>query len=140
MKKIILFGILITLFISAIPASACDCDPRSPGYWKNHDEWPVDCITIGTTSYTSDQAIELMEMPIKGNKWLTLFKAYCAGSLNQASGCSSYELDCLLQKAGKWLDDNECNEVRANSKAWQGSKTCSHGGEWLYMKLECFYE
>ena len=61
----------------------------TPGYWKNHpDAWPVESVTIGGVSYTKDQAINEMSMPVKKDKWYSMFKALTATKLNVLNGLS----------------------------------------------------
>ena len=67
----------------------CVVECRSPGYWKNHPEaWPVNTITIGGVTYTKEEAICYMKMPVKGDKTITMFKALVSAKLNEANGCT----------------------------------------------------
>ncbi len=76
-KNYIRIAIVTLLVAGLLPlavstANACDysnCEPRTPGFWKNHpDDWPVNMITIGGVKYTKDQAIQIMQTPGKGDK------------------------------------------------------------------------
>lgn len=61
----------------------------TPGYWKNHPEaWPVQTITIGTTTYTKAQAIALLEQVGK-DKTLTMFSSLVPAILNVTLGNDS---------------------------------------------------
>lgn len=52
-------------------AFACWCGPGTgtPGCWINHHEaWPVTQISIGGETYTIEEAIALMALPVKGDE------------------------------------------------------------------------
>ena len=110
---------------------------RSPGYWKNHpDAWPVNTITIGDITYTKEEAIYLMNQPVKGNKWYTMFKALVAAKLNRSIGCVCCDANYCIGQASNWMafvhEPPYSDIVRASSTAWQ----C--GGEDLYLCLDDF--
>jgi hypothetical protein len=119
------------------PPPECDpCEPRSPGYWKNHPEaWPVEAITIGGNTYTKSQAITWMNTPVRGDKSITLFKAYVAVFLNQAAGCEvpCELLDCLDSAVTRLTNHPVGSNWRADTNTWQ---EC---GEPLYECLETSY-
>ena len=53
------------IFVDGTQACAPKAPSRTLGYWKNHpDAWPVDEITCGGTTFTKEEAIELMEQAI----------------------------------------------------------------------------
>jgi hypothetical protein len=117
------------------PPPPCACCPRSPGFWKNHPEaWPVDVITIGGHTFTKEEAIAHLELPVKGDKSITMFKALVAAKLNVLAGC------CVPTKVGDAIADADIwmeqaghdMPVRASSDAWQ----C--GGEDLYLLLDAY--
>lgn len=66
-----------------------DGDPNTPGYWKNHpDAWPVESVTIGSETYTKEEAILLL----KGNSKDATYKLashLIAAKLNLANGVSA---------------------------------------------------
>jgi hypothetical protein len=121
------------------PCGCCDCMcVRSPGYWMNHPEaWPVEEITIGGVTYSKAEAIELMKLPVKGDKWLTMFPQVVAAKLNvlMNKDCCRYTR-CIrdaLADADAWLGSYAAKRpVKANSCAWQG------GGECLYLTLDAY--
>jgi hypothetical protein len=110
----------------------CGCECRSPGYWKNHpDAWPVDCITIGGAPYPKADAIAIMNMPVKGDKTYTMFKALVAAKLNLENSCDGC-VWWIVNKADAWMaDHNVGSGVKGSSDAWK----C---GEWLYKKLDWY--
>jgi hypothetical protein len=147
-KILVLTACLIAL--SGV-AAACDCgtnECRSPGYWKNHAEaWPVQCITIGNTDYTKEQAIAIMQMPVKGDKTYTMFDALVAAKLNVAAKCPSCKIANTIEDADQWMGTVPYfgpvgSGVKANSDAWQKSTQvggCSiPSGEYLYQKLDAY--
>jgi len=103
----------------------------TPGYWKNHpDAWPLDQIVIGgVLTYTKEEAIQRMSMPIKKDKWYTMFKAYVAAVLNVALGADSTPITDTLSLADLWLFNNP-SVIFAKSAAWQDE------GEILYTILD----
>jgi hypothetical protein len=117
------------------------CEPKSPGYWKNHpDAWPCKELEVGGIVYDKDHTIHVLNMPVKGNKLLTMFKALVAAKLNYMMGCKCIE--GLIKDADNWMIKvfKECEQkkgthwpyVKASSKYWQ----CD--GEDLYLKLDWF--
>ena len=67
-----------------------DTCPLSQGYWKNHaDFWPVEDLLLGDNSYTKEQLLELLNMPVKGDASLILAKQLIAAKLNIANGGAS---------------------------------------------------
>ena len=113
------------------PPPPCDCEPRTPGYWKNHDEWPVDVLTIGETEYTQAQITNMMKLPIKNDKRWTMFKALAAAMLNKAAGCETGCINDVIDDANLWWFDHGSSPVKANKPAWKE-------GEWFYLQLDDF--
>lgn len=146
MKKITLIVVLVAVFTLAIaisPVSACyDCGPGvgTPGYWKNHPEaWPVDEIEIGYVMYTKAEAIAIMNLPVKGDKSITMFKAAVATSLNLAIGnCNECDIHVVLWEANNWLFYNPPGSgVKADGEAWQSAIECLwDSGEAIYWMLD----
>ena len=134
MKKVFMVAMvaMLGIFFMGISSAVAggECGPYgtgTPGYWKNHpDAWPVDSIWIGGTEYTKAQAIDIMDGPVKGNKWITQFKAYVAAYLNVQIGncmpmCDTYYGVVNLGTVHTWLDNNQGTRVKANSDEWQYS-------------------
>lgn len=125
---------IVCITFAAASAFAWDCeDARSPGYWKNHPEaWPVETIDIGGQTYTKAEAIEIMQTPVRGDKFFTMFKAAVATFLNVENGsCRPLRGAYYFRLADEWLTNNP-SVVRARSDAWQ----C--GGEEIYWLLDAY--
>jgi len=76
----------------------------TPGYWKNHPEaWPVALITIGEMTYTKAEAIALMNMPEKGDKTHTMFRALVAAKLNVHAGNDGSCIAETINDADDWM-------------------------------------
>lgn len=147
MKKIFFSAILALsclAFVAVSSSLANTCGAMgtgSPGYWKNHPEmWPEDfdlkickdSLDVATcTSISKETAIDYMDDPVKGDKWLTMFPAYVAATLNVAIGncpptCYS------LGEVSEWLAYfSDFRPIKAKSEAWQYSH-----GEALYWCLD----
>ena len=131
MKRLKYLGIFVfvvvglMLFSGVVSANGCGCDDccdvHSPGYWKNHpDEWPVETITIGGQSFTQSEAIEIMKLPVKGDKRLTLFKALVSANLNVMHNGGA---DCCLEPCpdcGGCHDSIFVSEIIAYADEWFG--------------------
>jgi hypothetical protein len=59
------------------------------GFWKNHPErWRVASLSLGTTSYSRDQLVTILQTPVQGNGLVSLVHQLIAAKLNQANGAS----------------------------------------------------
>jgi len=111
-----------------------DCDNDSPGtgtpgYWMNHPEaWPVGTITIGGVTYSMDDAIAIMQMPVSGDKTFTMFPALVAAKLNVLIGNDSSCIDATIAAADEWMAQYgpAGSNVEASSYAWQIGETLSN--------------
>ena len=147
MKKTIMLALVLIFGISVMGIStaiAC-CEPvgtGTPGYWKNHPEaWPVDEICFmgfAIPCVSKADALDMLDAPVKGDKWLTMFKAYAAAYLNVEIGnCApicTFENpgDVSLYSVAYWLVDTMNDRpVRGPSDAWQYSH-----GEFQYECLD----
>ena len=85
----------------------CPCDVgcnRTPGYWKTHPEaWPVEEITIGGVTYSKEDAIALMEMPVAKDKTYTMFDALVAAKLNVVVGSDVSCVAGIISAAEDWM-------------------------------------
>lgn len=131
----LLLAVVMVLGIAA-PAAAQECgcvsECYSPGYWKNHaDAWPVDGLTIGGEFYTKAEIIDYMNMPVAGDKTLTLFKALVAAMLNDINGCQHC---CVVQGA---LDGADAwFAVHPVGSGVPGSSSAWRCGERYYLILD----
>lgn len=136
---------IIALTGMSSSALACWCEPGtgSPGYWKNHPEaWPVEEIVIGGVTYGIEAAIAIMDMPVKGDKSITMFTSLVAAKLNViaiAEGGSKCGVSyCLspgcIDEADQWLVTFQVGSgQKANEEPWQHSH-----GEALYECMDDF--
>ena len=111
-----------------VPPTGCT---RSPGYWKNHPSaWPVEGITIDEIPYTKEEAIDLMNMPVKGDKTYTMFKALVAAHLNVLAGADLSCISTVIADADVWMGENPPgSSVKGSSAEWKD-------GEPLYLMLD----
>ena len=153
MKKVFMVAMLLLVgicFMGISTASACDCEGTgTPGYWKNHPEaWPVEEICLnghGTgpgvgDCWTKDEALEILNKPVRGDKSITMYKAFIAAYLNVMNGACGSGPDCEhwfwgdinLYEAATWLELFPVESgVPARSEAWQRSH-----GEAIYFCLD----
>lgn len=148
-KILVLTACLIAL--SGVTA-ACDCGtnectPKSPGYWKNHPEaWPVPSVTIGGVIYDKEDAIDIMQHPVKGDKVYTMFDALIAAKLNGYNCCVSWNINNKINEGDQWMSmyyfDNDESPIKASSSAWQDRTEVDCGeipsGEAIYLKLDAY--
>jgi hypothetical protein len=93
----------------------------TPGYWKNHPEaWPVATITIGSATYTRDQAIAWMNTN-GGDKTLTMFSSLLSAKLNVLLGTTSSCVASTITSADAWMTAHGPvgKKVHAASLAWK---------------------
>lgn len=97
----------------------------TPGYWKNHPEaWPVDEIQIGNFIYSKEVAIETMSIPVKRDKWYTMFRTLVAAKLNVLNGANNV-VSSTIESADSWMAinnhmiDGKLVIIKANSDEWK---------------------
>ena len=92
----------------------------TPGYWKNHpDAWPDDEIIIGGEPYTIDDAIDIMNQPVKGDKTLTMFPHLVSAKLNVFIGNPDLCIADTITAADAWMTIYPPGYgVKGNSNAW----------------------
>lgn len=74
------------------------------GYWKNHpQDWPVTELTLGDTTYTLWQAIEILKTPPRGNVTYILAHQLIAAKLNIANGADDTAVATTISEADTWL-------------------------------------
>lgn len=153
-KILVLTACLIALsgVAAACSCGSNECTPKSPGYWKNHPEaWPVQTITIGNTgygykTYTVDEAVAIMQHPVKGDKVYTMFDALIAAKLNGVNCCQSYDVRNKINEGDLWMSmyyfDKDETPIKASGFAWQNRTKVGCGeipsGEAIYMTLDAY--
>jgi cysteine-rich repeat protein len=69
-----------------------DCT-LTQGYWKNHEEaWDVTTLTLGSTSYSQEQLLEIFRTPVRGNGLVSLAHQLIAAKLNVANGAADGDI------------------------------------------------
>jgi len=117
-KKLLISVVVLSVLLSVWPVNLVSgseedptstppppsCETGTPGYWKNHPEaWPVEEITIGSVTYTKEEAIAIMNTPEKGDKTYTLFRALVAAKLNVLIGNDSGCIQDTIDAADEWM-------------------------------------
>lgn len=160
MKKNLIFWMVLlagVCFMGISTASACDCyGTGTPGYWKNKgakEGWPVDTICLDGNGvgpdagrcFDKEEALEILNMPVRRDKSITMFKAYIAAALNVAMNAGNGRCEVpvcdhpfygriTLQTAANWLELFPVESgVRAETEPWQYSH-----GEAIYFCLDEF--
>lgn len=123
-------GCVVIFYNSMVPDEPGECT-RTPGYWKTHpDAWPVEEVTIGGTTWSKEDAIDLLWQPERGDKSKTLFRALVAAKLNEFNGTDVSCVSDEMSDADGWLAEYPvCSDVRGSSDAWKM-------GEPLYLTLD----
>jgi hypothetical protein len=80
------------------------------GYWKNHDGWPVDSLTLGGQSYDATQLEAILQM--SGGGLVQLFQQLIAAELNIQAGADGSaiaaviaQVDTLIQGLDPAVDE-----------------------------------
>jgi hypothetical protein len=70
------------------------------GYWKNHPSvWPVGALTLGTSTYTQAQLLQILNKPVAGNGLISLAHQLIATKLNIANGASASAIAATVAAA-----------------------------------------
>ncbi|ARS90295.1 hypothetical protein [Natrarchaeobaculum aegyptiacum] len=96
-------------------------EPRTQGFWRNNPtSWPVDEIGVGGVTYSRDDAITVMNQPVRGDQTVNLFRQLVAAKLNRESGVESNCIDETVDDADTWLADNPVGSgVSGGDPVWQ---------------------
>jgi hypothetical protein len=144
MKKTLMFVLVLTFGISLMGISTAIaggmCCPKgegtgTPGYWKNHPEvWEdvilyLSCGQAPPQAFDQSAVLEILDAPVKNDKWITLFKAWAAAVLNvEVNGnCPPVcpypgGADTTLGTVNYWLCSNLPDRpINGNDDEWQYS-------------------
>jgi len=94
----------------------------TPGYWKNHPEaWPDPTITVGTKTYTVQEAIDIMGTPVTKDKTYTMFASLVSAMLNVRVGNDSTCVSEAITAGQAWMTTYgpAGHGVAASSFAWK---------------------
>ena len=64
------------------------------GYWKNHDEWPVNQLQLGNRNYNRQELQSILRQVPRGNSLVQLAQQEITAKLNIANGAAA---DCVAQ-------------------------------------------
>ncbi|AKB23314.1 hypothetical protein MSWH1_3043 [Methanosarcina sp. WH1] len=96
---------------------------------------------------TKEQAIAIMQIPVKGNKTYTMFDTLVAAKLNVAAKCPSCQIKNTITDANQWMGavpyfGPAGSGVKASSPMWQDRTQVGRcpitSGEYLYKKLDAY--
>jgi hypothetical protein len=121
------------------PPPPCDWRAGTPGFYQKAEHWgDITEVEIGGIIYTRHETIELLKSPVKGDKTITMIKAFLAAKLNQMHGCEDECIADTIAEADAWMALHPIgSEVKASSDAWQCG--CGkEGGECLHCRLDAY--
>ena len=90
--------------VFATTSGTAEC---TQGFWKNHPElWPPDCtpMLLGTTAYTKEQLLDILNTPANGNGLISLAHQLIAAKLNICNGSSGAPLGTTIADADALID------------------------------------
>src|SRR5205823_3899076 len=67
------------------------------GYWKNHEQWPVNQLQLGNRTYNRQELQSILRQPPRGNGLVQLAYQEIAAKLNIANGADG---SCVAQTLG----------------------------------------
>jgi hypothetical protein len=95
----------------------------TPGYWHKIGHWAdegIRGVTIGGVDYSAAEAIAIINMPVKGDKTLTMFPALVAAKLNVMIGNDDSCISATIGLADRWMRAYPPESgVKANTRAWK---------------------
>ena len=141
MKKVFMVVMVTMLGISfmGISSAIAGSCPKgdgtgTPGYWKNHpEEWELVVLYLECPGqiipFGQSQALQILNSPVRNDKWRTLFKAWAAAVLNVEVNNNCAPVcdypgggDINLASVNDWLCSNiDERPVKANTDEWQYS-------------------
>jgi hypothetical protein len=72
----------------------------SQGYWKTHaSAWPVSSLTLGSTTYSKAQLLDILNQPVVGNGLISLAYQLIAAKLNIANGANGATVTTTIADA-----------------------------------------
>lgn len=104
-KKVGMLVAVAAVLVSMTVPSVLACITYTPGYWKNHDDWPIDEITLGGVLYTKEEAMDILNTPPRGSAIIILEKYLIAAKLSVAAGDAHGIFGTLIDQADAWLAD-----------------------------------
>jgi hypothetical protein len=73
------------------------------GFWKNHEDWPVEELTLGGITYTKEELLAILRTPPRGDVTYILAHQLIAAMLNVAHGADPAAIESTLADADAFL-------------------------------------
>jgi hypothetical protein len=77
----------------------------SQGYWKIHDQWPVNQLQLGSHTYNLQELQLILQQPVRGNGLVSLAHQEIAAKLNIANGADGSCIQQTLADADALIGD-----------------------------------
>ena len=88
------------------------------GYWTNHEEnWPVNSLTLGGTTYTKAECLAILRRPTKGDRSYSMAAQLISTKLNLARGTNSSCISTTVSSADAWMASNPIGS-KPNNTQW----------------------
>jgi hypothetical protein len=87
---------------AACDRESCGCT-RTQGYWKNHESWPLDRLSLGDRTYTADEVLAIFWTPAQGNGLVALAHQLAAAKLNIAAGAEPSSITATMDGAASLI-------------------------------------
>jgi hypothetical protein len=91
-----------TATATATPSGGCTL---TIGYWKNHKQWPVNQLQLGSRVYNRQELQSILQHPVRGNGLVSLGRQEIATKLNIANGANGSCIEQTLAQADAVIGD-----------------------------------
>jgi hypothetical protein len=86
------------------PATEAPACPRGLGYWKKHaSAWPVNSLTLGCQTYSGEELLALLRMPVRGDASIILAHQLISAKLNVFNGSNPMPVSDAFTQADTLL-------------------------------------
>ena len=92
----------VTATATPTPTSGC---VLGQGYWKEHQQWPVDQLQLGNRVYNRQELQSILQQPVRGNGLVSLAYQEIAAKLNIANGADASCIAQTLAQADALIGD-----------------------------------
>ena len=94
-----------TITCATMPCVEPGCT-YTQGYWRTHpNAWPVGTLTLGTSSYTESQLLQILGQPAQGNGLVILAHQLIAAKLNIANGADPSDVQQAIIDADTMIGE-----------------------------------
>ncbi|RJP67399.1 MAG: hypothetical protein C4532_14630 [Candidatus Abyssobacteria bacterium SURF_17] len=74
--------------------------PKGLGFWKNRPAaWPVDTLVLGSQTYSKNELLAILKMPVRGDASLVLARQLIPAKLNVAHGSDPLPIEDSISSA-----------------------------------------